>query len=185
MVEADPSVYAPGENADNVDQYRVYAGCPGAGGPCNYASVGLISNEANSTYHSLQVALSRHFSNGLGFLASYWFSKSLDDVSSFNLSGSAQRSSPARTTWRRIRSTSPPNMAFALRRPQPLVDQRQLSPAPVEASAPRGRAGAEWVAVERHWHFLFRTPFTVYDSANVSLQGSAPEITASIRAGRI
>jgi len=53
--------------------------------------VGLISNEANSTYHAFQAALSRHFSSGLGFQVSYWLSKSLDGVSTFNVSGSAPR----------------------------------------------------------------------------------------------
>lgn len=178
MVEADPSVYAPGENADNVDQYRVYAGCPGAGGPCNYASVGLISNEANSTYHSLQVALSRHFSNGLGFLASYWFSKSLDDVSSFNLSGSATTLVAGENDL----AQNPFNLA-AEHGPSLFDARNRLSISanyrlPQWKQAPRAAA-----LVLNGWQlngigtFSSGTPFTVYDSANVSLQGSAPEIT--------
>ena len=44
---------------------------------------------ANSTYHALEVAFSRQYSNGLSFLASYWYSKSLDDISTLNVAGSA------------------------------------------------------------------------------------------------
>ena len=91
MIEANPAVYGPGATSDNADQRRLYAGCHGAGGPCDFASVGLITNSTNSTYHAGQVALSRRFSNGLAFLASYTFSKSLDYVSSFNVAGSAPR----------------------------------------------------------------------------------------------
>jgi len=91
MIEANPAVYGPGATADNADQRRLYAGCHGAGDPCDFASVGLITNSTNSTYHAAQAALSRRFGNGAGFLASYTYSKSLDYVSSFNVAGSAPR----------------------------------------------------------------------------------------------
>ena len=91
MIEANPAVYGPGATAENADQRRLYAGCHGAGGPCDFASVGLITDSTNSTYHAAQAAFSRRFGSGLGFLASYTFSKSLDYVSSFNVAGSAPR----------------------------------------------------------------------------------------------
>ena len=91
MIEANPAVYRPGATSGNADQRRLYAGCHGAQGPCDFASVGLITNSTNSTYHAAQMALSRRFDNGLSFLASYTFSKSLDYVSSFNVAGSAPR----------------------------------------------------------------------------------------------
>lgn len=53
----------------------------------NFATNGL------STYHSLQARVERRFSRGLGFLASYTWSHSLDRVSAANL-GSENRSSP-------------------------------------------------------------------------------------------
>lgn len=40
------------------------------------------SNEAHSTYHSLQIKVSRRFNDGLSFTAGYAFSKLIDDVSS-------------------------------------------------------------------------------------------------------
>ena len=61
MIEADPTVYGPGVNPNNIDQNRLYAGCPSTPGPCNFASVGIVTNVANSTYHSGQISLSRHF----------------------------------------------------------------------------------------------------------------------------
>ena len=91
MIEANPAVYRPGATSGDADQRRLYAGCHGAQGPCDFASVGLVTNSTNSTYHAAQLALSRRFDNGLSFLASYTFSKSLDYVSSFNVAGSAPR----------------------------------------------------------------------------------------------
>ena len=91
MIEANPAVYGPGATAENADERRQYAGCHGAAGPCDFASVGLVTDSTNSTYHAAQAALSRRFSKGLGFLASYTFSKSLDYVSSFNVAGSAPK----------------------------------------------------------------------------------------------
>jgi hypothetical protein len=91
MIEANPSVYGPGATSGDEDQRRLYAGCHGPQGPCDFASVGLVTNSTSSTYHAAQAALSRRFNNGLSFLASYTFSKSLDYVSSFNVSGSAPR----------------------------------------------------------------------------------------------
>ena len=178
MIEGDPSVYGPGVNANNIDQNRIYAGCPAAGGPCNFASVGLVSNIADSTYHAGQVSLTRHFASGLGFQVSYWYSKSLDDVSSFNVSGSA----PTDVSGENDLAQNP----FDLRAEHgpSLFDARQrlaLSGTyalPRWAAAPRAAA---WLI--NGWQFngigtfSTGTPFTVYDSANVSLQGQAPEIT--------
>ncbi|HEX4949524.1 MAG TPA: carboxypeptidase-like regulatory domain-containing protein [Blastocatellia bacterium] len=49
-------------------------------------------NEAHSTYHSLQIKVSRRFSDGLSFTAGYAFSKLIDDVSS--LQGNFTTQSP-------------------------------------------------------------------------------------------
>ena len=89
MIEANPAVYGPGATADNADRRRIYAGCQGTTGPCDFGSVGLITNSTNSTYHAAQASLTRRYSNGLSFLVSYTYSKSLDYVSTFNVSGSA------------------------------------------------------------------------------------------------
>jgi hypothetical protein len=78
FIEANPSVYA--NNSLSIDQRRPYADCA-ADGSCTYGSVGLLAGNSNSTYHALQVALSRQFTKNVSFLASYWWSKSLDYIS--------------------------------------------------------------------------------------------------------
>src|SRR5579862_5457513 len=179
MIEADPSVYTAGENPNNIDQNRIYAGCPSNGGPCNFASVGMVSNISNSTYHAGQVSLTRHFSTGLGFQASYWFSKSLDGVSSFNVSGSA----PTDVSGENDLAQNPFNLR-AEHGPS-LFDARQRLAISGSYELPRLAASANRAAawLINGWQingigsFSAGTPFTVYDSANVSLQGQAPEIS--------
>jgi hypothetical protein len=178
MTEADPTVYSPGVNPNNLDQHRIYAGCSSTPGPCNFASVGLVSNISNSTYHAAQISLSRHFAAGFGFQLSYWFSKSLDDVSSFNVSGSA----PSDVSGENDLAQNPFNIR-AEHGPS-LFDSRQRVALSGSYELPRWRSApraAAWVV--NGWQFngigsfSSGTPFTVYDSANVSLQGQAPEIS--------
>ncbi len=126
MIEANPAVYGPGATAENADRRRLYAGCRGAGGPCDFASVGLVTDSTNSTYHAAQAALSRRFSSGLGFLASYTFSKSLDYVSSFNVAGSARSWSPRKRPGAEPVRLECGAWTVALRRPPPVRVQRQL-----------------------------------------------------------
>jgi hypothetical protein len=179
MIEGDPSVYGPGVNPNNIDQHRLYAGCPSdPHQPCNFASVGLVSNIANSTYHAGQISLSRHFAAGLGFQLSYWYSKSLDGVSSFNVSGSA----PSDVSGENDLAQNPFNLR-AEHGPS-LFDARQRFSAIGSYELPRWRGASRagsWIV--NGWQLngiasvSSGTPFTVYDSANVSLQGSAPEIS--------
>ena len=178
MIEADPSLYGPGVNPNNIDQHRIYAGCPSSGGPCNFASVGLVSNIANSTYHSGQISLSRHFAAGLGFQVSYWYSKSLDGVSSFNVSGSA----PSDVSGENDLAQNPFNLR-AEHGPS-LFDARQRFTLSGSYELPRWKSAPRAAAlIVNGWQFngigsfSSGTPFTVYDSANVSLQGQAPEIS--------
>ena len=88
FIEANTAIDGPGASADNADQRRLYADCHGPNGPRDFASVGLMSDSA---YHAGKAAVFRGFSNGLSFLASYTFSKLLDYVLSFNVTGSAPR----------------------------------------------------------------------------------------------
>ena len=178
MIEADPSLYGPGVNPNNIDQNRIYAGCPNSGGPCNFASVGLVSNIANSTYHSGQISLTRHFAAGLGFQVSYWYSKSLDGVSSFNVSGSA----PSDVSGENDLAQNPFNLR-AEHGPS-LFDARQRFTLSGNYELPRWKSAPRAAAlIVNGWQlngigsFSSGTPFTVYDSANVSLQGQAPEIS--------
>ena len=178
FIEADPSVYGPGVNPNNIDQNRIYAGCPSSGGLCNFASVGIVSDITNSTYHAGQVSLSRHFVTGLGFQASYWYSKSLDYVSSFNVSGSA----PSDVSGENDLAQNPFNLR-AEHGPS-LFDARQRFTFSGSYELPRwSRASHAAAWIVNGWQFngigsfSSGTPFTVYDSANVSLQGQAPEIS--------
>ncbi len=178
IIEANPSVYSPGATSGDADQRRMYAGCHGAQGPCDFASVGLITNSTNSTYHAAQMALSRRFQNGLSFLTSYTFSKSLDYVSSFNVAGSA----PRLVAGENDLAQNPFNLNAE--HGASLFDARHrfVFSGSYQIPTPRGANGAVRAALGG-WqlntivNFASGTPFTVYDSANVALQGSSPEIT--------
>jgi hypothetical protein len=178
MIEANPAVYQPGATSENADRRRLYAGCRGPQGPCDFASVGLVTNSTNSTYHAGQLAISRRFSTGLGFLASYTFSKTLDYVSSFNIAGSAPRlvadeNDLAQDPFN-LSAEHGPSLFDARHR---LVFSGSYE-VPFAHSAPRiARAAFGGWQLNAIANFSTGAPFTVYDSANVSLQGSAPEIT--------
>ena len=177
FIEANPSIYGPGVNANNNNQIRKYTTC-NAAGVCNYGSVGLIADDSSSTYHALQVAFSRQYSHGLRFLASYWYSKSLDYISTLNVAGSA----PTLVAGENDLAQNP----FNLRAEHglSLFDATQRFVFSGTWALPKWK-GASPVAAAllNGWELntiaslSTGTPFTVYDSANVSLQGSAPEIS--------
>jgi hypothetical protein len=87
-----PSVTGPNANPITLVGLRHYsspqceptsgAGCPQDGVPV-FGSVFANLPMADSSYNSLQALVSRHFSRGLQFLASYTWSKSIDNASSF------------------------------------------------------------------------------------------------------
>ena len=73
-----PNAYAGADAADaRYTQFDASGAITGGYGP-----VILMTNRSHSTYHSLQVSAQKDLnSSGLGFQASYAFSKSLDDTS--------------------------------------------------------------------------------------------------------
>jgi hypothetical protein len=176
-IDANPAVYGPGATAQNADRRRIHANCP-TSGPCQFATIAELTYAQNSTYHAGQVSLSREYSNGLGFNVSYWLSKTLDYLSSMNLQGSSAK---------------------------PLSGENDLAQNPFDLKAEHGpsifdarhrfTASASWSIPFARKTQGFRkvlldgwqlngiasansaTPFTVYDSANVSLQASAPPIS--------
>ncbi len=177
FIEGNPSVYRPGDTSNTVDQRRIYANC-GAGGPCSFASVGLLTYGSNSTYHAMQTTLSRRFSRGLAFSTSYWFSKTLDYVSSMNVAGSA----PRLVSGENDVAQNP----FDLRAEHgpSLFDARHRWTANATWQLPfAGMQGGLARAVLGGWQLngiatvSSGTPFTVYDSRNVAQQGSHPEIS--------
>jgi hypothetical protein len=176
-IEANPAVFGPGATAQNADQRRIYAGCTPTG-TCALSTVGELADITNSTYEAGQLSLSRRFTAGLGFNISYWYSKSLDDLSSMNLAGASS---------------------------QPLAGANDLAQNPFNLDAEHGPslfdarhrvvASGSWqirvpktsAAFVRQvfgdWQFNLiashnsPTPFTVYDSTNVSLQANSPPIS--------
>jgi hypothetical protein len=183
FIEANPTVYDPSltptENGKMSDQRRLFSGCTVAHQqPCTFSSVGEISGIANSTYNALQVSLKKRFNKGLSFLASYTFSKTLDDTSTFNITGSASQST---------------------------AGENDLAQNPFDVRAEHGRSmfdarhrfvisyqwNLPWYQHPDNWYghilggwqvngittLMSNTPFSVYDSSNPSEQGSAPEIS--------
>ena len=177
-VEANPAVFGPGATAQNADRRRQYANCPANGGACDFSTVAMLRDIARSNYQAAQLSVSRRFSAGVGFNASYWYSRTFDDLSSMNLSGAAAK---------------------------PLAGENDLAQNPFNLNADYGPslfdarhrfvASASWMsggpatgpaalrAIVRDWQLNAiathnsGTPFTVFDSANVSLQANSPPIS--------
>jgi len=177
FIEANPSIYGPGVNANNNNQIRQYTTC-NAAGVCNYGSVGLLADDSSSTYHALEVAFSRQFTHGVSFLASYWYSKSLDYISTLNVAGSA----PSLVAGENDLAQNPFNLA-AEHGPS-LFDATHRFVFSGSYALPKwANASRAAALVVNGWqinvisNLSTGTPFTVYDSADVSLQGSAPEIS--------
>ncbi|HJS99080.1 MAG TPA: TonB-dependent receptor [Terriglobales bacterium] len=180
FIEGNPAVFIPGQsNENNVNQRRLYSGCTLANpNNCVYGSVGEIAGVANSSYNALESSLRKRFSHGLSFLASYTYSKSIDDVSSFNITGSA--ASPV--AGENDLPQNPFNLAAE--RGRSMFDARHRFVLSYEWSLPWWKQPRAWYQhVLGNWQvngittFMSGTPFTVFDSQDVSLQGTAPEIT--------
>jgi outer membrane receptor protein involved in Fe transport len=189
FIEGNPTIYVPGidpatnqpySTTNNADQRRLYSECTLNDPPntCLYSSTGLIAGIANSSYNALEASLKKRFSHGLSFLASYTLSKSIDDASSFNMTGSAAK---------------------------PVAGENDLAQNPFDLAAERGRSlfdARHRLVLSYQWSLPFwqhpqgwyqhtlggwqlngivtamsGTPFTVFDSRDVSEQGGAPEIT--------
>ena len=187
FIEANPAVFVPGyvsgqpiSNSSNADQRRLYSGCTLAdpSSNCIFSSTGEIASIADSSYDALETSLQKRFSHGVSFLASYTWSKAIDDASSFNMTGSAAK---------------------------PVAGENDLAQNPFDLGAERGLSMFDarhrfvfsytWAlpfwAVGREWYkhafggwqlngivtMMSGTPFTVFDSNDVAAQGSAPEIT--------
>jgi hypothetical protein len=182
FLEGNPTVYDPGRSTvDNVNQRRLYSGCTLTGPPpntCVYGSVGEIASVANSNYHALESSLHKRFGHGLSFLASYTFSKSIDDVSSFNITGSASQPVAGENDL----AQNP--FDLGAERGRSMFDARHRFVLSYQWSVPFWRQAHAWYEqVLGNWQFngiftvMSGTPFTVFDPNDVSLQGSAPEIS--------
>ena len=187
FIEANPAVFVPGtkngqpiSNSSNADQRRLYSGCTLADSPssCKYSSTGEIASIANSSYNAMEASLRKRFSHGLSFLASYTWSKSIDDVSSFNITGSAAKPVAGENDL----AQNPFNLG-AEHGPS-LFDARHRFVGSYEWTLPFWDHAQTWYQrAFGRWQLggiatlMTGTPFTVFDSNDVAAQGSAPEIT--------
>ncbi len=180
FIEDDPAIYIPGESTeDNVNQRRLYSGCTIAEpNNCIYGSIGLIAGIANSDYNALQSSLQKRFNHGLQFLASYTYSKTLDDVSSFNITGS----SPQLVAGENDLAQDPFDLEAEYGRS--LFDARQRVVFSYLWQIPLWKQSHNWYEYAfGNWQAngIFTastgTPFTVYDSSDPSLEGQSPEIS--------
>ena len=170
FIEANPTTFAN-------DGQREYSTCNSAG-LATTVRLAFLPMSASSTYHALQVAFSRQYSNGLRFTASYWYSKSLDDISTLNVAGSA----PTLVAGENDLAQNPFDLA-AEHGPS-LFDATHRFVFSGTYPLPRWKNASHAAdTLVNGWQVNMiaslstGTPFTVYDSADVSGQGSAPEIT--------
>jgi hypothetical protein len=138
----------------------------------------LIAGIANSSYNALEMSLRKRFRQGVSFLASYTYSKSIDDASSFNMTGSAAKPVAGENDL----AQDPFNLAAE--RGLSLFDARHRFVFSYQWELPFWRQPHAWYQyVLGGWQLngiatlMSGTPFTVFDSHDNSVQGSAPEIT--------
>ncbi len=187
FIEANPAVFVPGyvngqpiSNSSNADQRRLYSGCTLADSPssCVFSSTGEIAGIANSSYNAMEASLRKRYSHGLSFLLSYTWSKTIDDVSSFNITGSAAKPVAGENDL----AQDPFNLAAE--RGLSLFDARNRLIGSYEWALPFWNHAENWYqSALGGWQLdgiatlMSGTPFTVFDSNDVAAQGSAPEIT--------
>jgi hypothetical protein len=188
FVEGNPAIYVPGfdssgnpiSTSSNADFRRIHSGCTldPASPPCTYSSTGLIEGIANSAYNALEASLTKRFSHGLAFLASYTYSKTIDDASSFNMTGSAAKPVAGEN------DLAQDPFDLGAERGRSLFDSRNRFVFSYQWSLPFWRQPHGWYQhAFGDWQIngivtlMSGTPFTVFDSTDFSVQGSAPEIT--------
>ncbi len=178
LVEANPAVYEPGATFANSPRRRIYSGCTLTTGTCTLGTAGLVEGNANSTFHSAQVSLTRRGTKDLTYTIAYTFSKDLDYISSLHMSG------PAPWLVLGELDVAQNNLDLKAEHGRSLFDARHRVAGSVTYAIPFARhlKGASHVLLDG-WQFNAlmaansSTPFTVYDSANVSLQAPHPGIS--------
>jgi len=180
FVEGNPAVYGPDATAQNGDRRRIYASCTAPTGPCGVGAVAILTDNSDSNYNAGEVHLSRTFSSGLGYNIAYAFSKTLDYVSSLHMAGPA----PLLITGETDIAQNP----FDLKAEYgpSLFDARHRFVASVIYDIPAFRE-SHGLAHEILGGWQINsivtvnsgTPFTAYDSRNVSLQAPHPSISGA------
>jgi hypothetical protein len=178
-IEANPAVYTPATASVAADRRRIHANCPASPtAPCAFTHVAQLSYITNSTYHAAQLGLSRRYDSGFGFNVSYWFSKTLDYLSAMNLGGAAARPLAGENDIAQnpfdLRAERGPSL-FDARHRFVASGSYQLPVLKQAAPVVRGVFGgwqANAIAVLNS-----ATPFTVFDTTNVSQQASHPPVS--------
>ncbi len=178
LVEANPAIYQPGATFANSPRRRLYSGCTLTTGTCTLGTAGLVEGNANSTFHSAQVSLTRRGTPDLNYTLAYTYSKDLDYSSSLHMSGPAP--------WMVLGELDIPqnNQNLAAEHGRSLFDSRHRFAGSVTYAVPFARnfTGMSRTLLDG-WQFSAllavnsSTPFTVYDSANVSLQAPHPGVS--------
>jgi len=190
FIEGNPAIYIPGfvspnnpistSSQDNANRRRLYSGCTLAPNSpaCDFSSMGLIAGIASSSYNALETSLRKRFGYGVSFLASYTFSKDIDDASSFNMTGSAAQPVAGENDL----AQNPFNLAAE--RGLSLFDARHRFVLSYQWELPFWKQPRGWYQQALGgWQLngiatlMSGTPFTVFDSNDVSVQGGAQEIT--------
>ena len=179
LVEANPAIYQPGATFANSPRRRLYSGCTLTTGTCTLGTAGLVEGNANSTFHSAQVSLTRRGTPDLNYTLAYTFSKDLDYSSSLHMSGPAP--------WLVLGELDIAQNNQNLKRLNTGARSLTRASALPEASPTPFRLRADSRVASRAlldgWQFSAllavnsSTPFTVYDSANVSLQAPHPGVS--------
>ena len=177
-VEANPAVYGPGATAQNADRRRIYANCPADGGTCDFSTIAMLRNITRASYHAGQASVSRRFGDGLGFNVSYWYSKSLDELSSMNLSGAAAKPLAGENDLAQnpfdLEAEYGPSLFDARHRFVASATWEPRLPDRLPAAMHRIAGGWQLSVIAVH---NSGTPFTVSDTANVALQANSPPIS--------
>jgi hypothetical protein len=178
LVEANPAIYQPGATFANSPRRRLYSGCTLTAGTCTLGTAGLVEGNANSTFHSAQVSLTRRGTPDLNYTLAYTFSKDLDDSSSLHMSG------PAPWLVLGELDIAQNNQNLKAEHGRSLFDSRHRFAGSLTYVVPfaRNLTGVSSTLLDG-WQFNAllavnsSTPFTVYDSANVSLQAPHPGVS--------
>ncbi len=178
LVEANPAVYQPGATLANSGRRRIYSGCTLTGGTCTLGTAGLVEGNANSTFHSAQASLTRRGTPDLSYTLAYTFSKDLDYSSSLHMSG------PAPWLVLGELDIAQNNQDLKGEHGRSLFDSRHRFAGSLTYTIPfaHGFTGVSRALLDG-WQFNAllavnsSTPFTVYDSANVSLQAPHPGVS--------
>ena len=178
LVESNPALYQPGATLANSGRRRLYSACTLTAGTCQLGTAGLVYGNANSSFHSAQVSLTRRGAPSLNYTLAYTWSKDLDYASSLHMSGPApwlmlgeldiaQNQQNLKAEYGRSLFDARHRFAGSLVYAIPFA--RNLSGAP--------RALLNGWQISGLLALNSSTPFTVYDSANVSLQAPHPGVS--------